>query len=428
MTTRQASRVFPDTGGGFLEARTRAVLSPLVSPRFGPIDFEQFHTVDLPARLAAGNGALAAADLEGVQSIAFRIDDGRAYTYTPSADGIAITAGDADAHTVVELTYADWCDFVWELRTCFALLYAERLSFPRGTFGHLARWEAALRAAFDGQVIYDLTDAPPVVDRDARPLDLTTSFTLDDPDSEIRDFLDRAGFVHLRGVLRDDEILRLRADVDAAVVRARPDDEKSWWTTVDGNDVCNRVNYLSEQSSFIAALGDDARFRRIGALAGVELRDSSDRLDGHGVVIKVPGAETGLADLPWHRDCGMGGHSVKCPMLNVGIQLDAATAAAGQLHMIAGSHLGTSRLPQADETDRLPTVAVTTEPGDVTIHYGHTLHAAPPPAERDAAGRRALYITYVPPLVFDMIEPGKGYNDVLFTRDAGRVHHVDEFH
>jgi ectoine hydroxylase-related dioxygenase (phytanoyl-CoA dioxygenase family) len=93
----------------------------------------------------------------------------------------------------------------------------------------------------------------------------------------------------------------------------------------------------------------------------------------------VPGAATGLADLPWHRDCGMGGHSVKCPMLNVGIQLDAATAAAGRLHMIAGSHLGTSRLPQADETDRLPTVAINTEPGDVTIHYGHTLHAAPPP-------------------------------------------------
>jgi ectoine hydroxylase-related dioxygenase (phytanoyl-CoA dioxygenase family) len=149
-------------------------------------------------------------------------------------------------------------------------------------------------------------------------------------------------------------------------------------------------------------------------------------MDGNSVVIKVPGADSGLADLPWHRDCGMGGHPVKCPLLNVGIQLDPATAAAGQLHMIAGSHLGTSGLPTPDQAASLPTVAVDTQPGDVTAHYGHTLHAAPPPGDPKAAGRRALYVTYVPELVFDMIPPGKGYNDVLFTRDSGRVRHIDE--
>jgi hypothetical protein len=71
-------------------------------------------------------------------------------------------------------------------------------------------------------------------------------------------------------------------------------------------------------------------------------------------------------------------------------------------------------------------VAVETQPGDVTAHYGHTLHAAPPPGDPKAAGRRALYVTYVPELVFDMIPAGKGYNDVLFTRDSGRVRHIDE--
>ena len=116
-----------------------------------------------------------------------------------------------------------------------------------------------------------------------------------------------------------------------AVDRARPDDRKSWWTTVDGREVCNRVNYLNERSERVAALGADPRFLAIAALGGPELRDAHDRLDGNGVVIKVPGSSGGLADLPWHRDCGMGGHSVKCPMLNVGIQLDAATADTGQL-------------------------------------------------------------------------------------------------
>ncbi|MBV8386716.1 MAG: phytanoyl-CoA dioxygenase family protein [Acidimicrobiia bacterium] len=398
-----------------------------MSERFGPIDFDEFHLEDLPERLAGGNGKLAAAHLGRCRPIAFRLDDGRAYTYTPTAKGIDISPGEADAQTVVELTHADWCDFVWELKTCFALLYDERLKLPVGSFGQVSRWEPALRAAFEGQPVYDYNDPPKVVDDAGQPLDLTTTFTLDDSDDVIVDFLRRAGFVHLRGVFTDEEIEAMRRDVDVAVANARPDDRHSWWTTVDGEEVCNRVNYLNEQSDVIAALSDDPRLKRIGALGGPELRDTSDRLDGHNVVIKVPGAETGLADLPWHRDCGMGGHTVKCPMLNVGIQLDAATAAAGQLHMIAGSHLGTSALPSDDEVTNLPTTAIVTEPGDVTAHWGHTLHAAPPPGDRKAAGRRAIYVTYVAPLTFDMVGPGQGYNDVLFTRGEGRVRHADEF-
>lgn len=408
----------------------------MASDRFGPIDFDAFHLEDLPARLATRPNAFTASDEKLVRPIAFRLDDGRSYTYVPSpaaargestaGAGISIVPGDEDAHTVVSLGYEDWCSFAWELRTCFALFYADRLKFPRGGFGALARWEPALRVAFDGQPIYDLDDPPPVVGADDQPLDLTRCFTLEDPDCEMADFLARAGFLHLKRVVQASELDELIRDVAAGVARARPDDKRSWWTTVDGVETCNRVNYLNEQSSFIAGLGRDERFVRIGALAGGDLRDAPDRLDGNGVVIKVPGASTGLADLPWHRDCGMGGHPVKCPMLNIGIQLDAATARSGQLEMIAGSHLGTSRLPAADQTGNLPVVALTTEPGDVTVHFGHTLHAAPPPTDIAAAGRRALYLSFVPPLTFEMIGPGQGYNDVLFTRSAGRIRHVDE--
>jgi hypothetical protein len=338
---------------------------------------------------------------------------------------MVVTAGEADAHTVVALAYDDWLSFAWELRSCFALFYAEKLSFPAGHFGHLARWEPALRVAFDGQALYDLDDAEPVVDEAGELLDLTRTFTLDDDQSEMADFIGRAGFIHFRAVVSPAELDALRADVTVGIERARPDDKRSWWTAVDGVDVCNRVNYLNDQSALIAGLGSDDRFLRIGALGGPDLREAPDRLDGNGVVIKVPGATTGLADLPWHRDCGMGGHPVKCPMLNIGIQLDGATAGAGQLQVLAGSHRGTSRLPGPDQTAALPVVALTTEPGDVTAHFGHTLHAAPPPTDRTAAGRRALYLSYVPPLTFEMIGPGQGYNDVLFTRDAGHVQHVD---
>jgi hypothetical protein len=394
--------------------------------RFGPIDFDGFHRDDLPARLAARGSALSAAGVAALRPLAFRLPDGRAYTYVPSPSTFSVEVGTRGAHTVVDLDHDEWCSFVWELQTCFALLYSDRLAVSEGSFGQLARWEPLLRVAFDGQELYDIDDPPPVHDRAGHNLDMARSFTLDDADEEMADFLHRAGFVHLRGVLKSDEVAALRVDVEAGVAAARPDDRRSWWTTVDGAEVCNRVNYLNERSPRIAGLGADERFLRIAALGGPELRDALDRLDGNSVVIKVPGSAGGLADLPWHRDCGMGGHPVKCPVLNVGIQLDAATAANGQLLMIPGSHRGTSRLPGPSEAAGLPVAPLFTEPGDVTVHFGHTLHAAPPPADRRASGRRALYLSFVPPLTFEMVGPGQGYNDVLFTRDAGRIQHVDQ--
>jgi ectoine hydroxylase-related dioxygenase (phytanoyl-CoA dioxygenase family) len=395
--------------------------------RFGPIDFDWFHEEELPALLHQRGAVFSETDAPVVRPLGIRTSDGRAYTYVPQGSTFYVQPGTDAATTVVELSPDAWCAFTWELKTCFALLYADELTVRRGSFGQMARWEPPLRAAFSGQAVFDLDHPASLEDEAGREVDLTRSFTLDEPVEEIRDFLHRVGFVHLRGVLDTAEIAALTADVTAALGRARPDDRKSWWTTVDGREVCNRVNYLNDGSARIAALGADPRFLRIAALGGADLRDAHDRLDGNGVVIKVPGSSGGLADLPWHRDCGMGGHPVKCPMLNVGIQLDSATPASGQLQMIPGSHRGTSRLPSAREAAAHPVVALNTEPGDVTVHFGHTLHAAPPPEDPQASGRRALYLSFVPPLTFEMVGPGHGYNDVLFTRSEGRVQHVVQF-
>lgn len=395
--------------------------------RFGAIDFEWFHREHLPALLERRGPLFSDSDAAVLRPLAFRLSDGRAYTYVPEGETFSVRPGHDGARTVVALSEEAWCEFVWELKTCFALLYADQLTLEQGSFGQLARWEPPLRGALSGQALFDLDHPAPIEDDAGHAVDLTQTFTLDDPVAATRAFLHQVGFVHLRGVLDRAEVDALGADVDEAVGRARPDDRTSWWTTVDGREVCNRVNYLNEGSPRIAALGADARFVAIAALGGPDLRDAHDRLDGNGVVIKVPGSRGGLADLPWHRDCGMGGHPVKCPMLNVGIQLDPATADAGQLEMIPGSHRGTSRLPDAEEAGTHPVVALTTEPGDVTVHFGHTLHAAPPPKDPKASGRRALYLSFVPPLTFEMVGPRQGYNDVLFTRSEGRIRHADEF-
>jgi hypothetical protein len=191
---------------------------------FDTIDFDRFHSDELPRRIAGGNGKLAAADLEGVGPLAFRVLDGRAFTYVPTAGSVEIRAGDADARTVVSLTRDDFSDFVNELRTCFGLLYAGRVEIERGDFAWLERWEPALRALYDARPIVD----PATMDL---PSDLTRSYTLDDSDADLAEFLSAAGFLHVRGVLGADELAALDADVERGRAAARPDDGRSWWAT-----------------------------------------------------------------------------------------------------------------------------------------------------------------------------------------------------
>ena len=345
----------------------------------------------------------------------------------PEGKTFSVQPGIDDAHTVVELSPDAWSAFVWELKTCFALLYAEQLTVRQGNFGQMARWEPPLRVGL--QRVRSSSTSTIRRRSQTRWTCSIQTFSLDDPPAEIRDFLHRVGFVHLRGVLDAAEIAALTADVGEAVARARPDDRKSWWTTVDGREVCNRVNYLNDGSDRIAALGADPRFVAIAALGEATIcEDAHDRLDGNSVVIKVPGIggrprRPALASRLRHgRPPGQVPHAQRG---------DPARCRHGRHRAapddpgIAPGHIPASRAHGKPRS--IPSWPSTTEPGDVTVHFGHTLHAAPPPTDPDAAGRRALYLSFVPPLTFEMVGPGQGYNDVLFTRSEGHVQHVDQF-
>ncbi|MBM3672391.1 MAG: phytanoyl-CoA dioxygenase family protein [Actinobacteria bacterium] len=385
---------------------------------FDTIDFDEFHLIDLPKRIEAGSGALAAHDLAGVDTLGFKTPDGAAFTYVPSPDTVEIWSGDAAADTVVHMSREDFSDYANELRTCFGLLYAGKAEVSRGDFGWWERWEPALRALYHDR---------PIIDPSSLGLgdDLTRSFTLDASDAELRDRLESHGFLHIQDVFTADEVASFSAEVDTAKAAARPDDGASWWATqADGSEVCCRVIYLGRQSSLINGLGDDPRLRRIAAIGGSGLEPENDCLDGVSVVIKNPDVTAGLSDLPWHRDCGLGGHSVLCPSVAVGIQLDRASAEAGQLHFVAGSHRGSSHPLKPGEEQTQPVAAIDAEPGDVTVHFGHVLHVAPPPTG-EGPFRRAMYVTYTRPETMEFIGEGKGYNDVLFEHD-GQVHSVEE--
>ena len=76
-----------------------------VSASFPLLDFDDFHRRELPRRLAAGHGAVAAEDasLASLGGLAFRLKDGGAFSYLPRDGGVEVVEGEADARTVIEI-------------------------------------------------------------------------------------------------------------------------------------------------------------------------------------------------------------------------------------------------------------------------------------------------------------------------------------
>ena len=375
-------------------------------------DFLADHRETLPAVLGTAMGRAAARDVRGVGAIAFRrSDDGAAYRIVPGGDALRIETGD-DAPVLVELGQQAWSDFACEMATAAGLFYAGRMTIVRGAHADVERWEPALRSLFSGRPIFDPT-AVRLRDAAGAPLDPRRSFTPGDPDAVLRHFLHETGYLHVRGVFAPDEIERIREAVARRQDAARPGDGRSWWAKrADGTSVLCRLIYLGQVEPDVVALGDDARLRRFMGLVDEPLRPAFDRSDGPSVVIKNASVVEGLSDLPWHRDCGLGGHPVTCPALNIGIQLDAASAETGRLRFVPGSWRTSCH---RSDLERAETIAIDTEPGDVTVHLGDVMHAAPPPTGA-GPGRRTLYLGCMPESAYDAIPPGKSYNDVILAR------------
>lgn len=380
---------------------------------FPPLDFDAWHRM-LPERLATPVGRLAARDVRDAAPFAWRLADGRARRFTPDGETLRVDASD-EAPIVAELDEPAWRDFVTEIATAAGLRYGGRVRFAAGGYADLERWEPALRALACGRPIFDPATLA-LRDGAGGPLDVRRAFAADAPAAPLRHFLRETGFALVKGVFTPAEIARLTAIVERRQAAATPGDGHSWWARRgDGTAVLCRLIYLGLAEPAIAALGDDPRIRRLLALADEPLRVAADRSDGHSLVLKQPDAVEGLADLPWHRDCGLGGHPLTCPAINIGIQLDAATAASGQLHFAPGTHRASCH--RAD-LERAPTVAVDTEPGDCTVHVGDVMHAAPPP-RGPGPGRRALYLSCLPERAFAHIPAGRSYNDTILARVGG---------
>jgi hypothetical protein len=392
-----------------------------IAQSFEPHPFVAFHHVELPA-LVARHGHLVVSDLRGASSLAFRTGDGTAFTWIPSDDGVRVVEGDADAVILVELSEGTFSEFLDELLTASGAVRTGRAYVTRGTLAGWQRWEPAIQSLCSGREIYSVAVSQTLIDRAGTSLDLHHAFSVDDDVEEMRHFFGVTGYLHVKAVFTAEEIARFGAEVERVRANTTPGDPFSWWSiNASGEEVVTRINYLGRHSQVLQELSHDPRLSRFARLASPHLRVCDDRLDGPMVFIKNSNVVKGNGDLGWHVDDGIGGHPVMCPLIQAGIQLDDANPANGQLLVLAGSHRYTRHWYGWGEEGDLPVVALETEPGDLTLHHGDTMHTTPPPTT-DGAGRRALYYKFAEPKTFDWVPAGCHYNDALFRADpAGRV-------
>ncbi|MFP6609612.1 MAG: phytanoyl-CoA dioxygenase family protein [Deltaproteobacteria bacterium] len=406
-----------------VRADPAAAIYDRLAEQWPTVDFDEFHQQTLPALLDGGHGGVVAPALADKTPIAFKLKGGQAYTYLVDGQTISVVEGDSNADTVIETTAAAFSDFANQLHSAHGLYFAGKIQVPVGFANTLFEWEPAIRAMYHGRPVYD-PDRLDLRDRSGKPLDLNRAFTPDDDDDQMRHFLGEAGFLHVRGLFGRDEIARMNEATDEFCNKAEPGDRNSWWCRDDkGQQQLCRLIYLSTRSEVMSEAARDKRLERLATRFGKGNQITThDRLDGAAVIMKVPGVVEGLADLPWHVDCGLGGHSVMCTTLQMSLLLGPANPDTGNLRVMAGSHQGSCNVGGAWDSDvHGPTlVDLNGEAGDCVLHLSDTLHTAPPP-KGNGPYRRSFITSYYRPEVLDMVGPGQGFNDLIAARDDGMV-------
>jgi ectoine hydroxylase-related dioxygenase (phytanoyl-CoA dioxygenase family) len=383
---------------------------------FRVLDFDEYHREELPRLLAQGREALAAEEAALRGSLAIRVDSG-AYTYQIRAGHLEIVPGDAAAETVVGLDRESWEGLVHDLESTAGLLYSGRARKLRGDLMQFVMWEPALRALYQGIPVHD-PDLP-LLDAKGEPLDPASTFRLEDDLEQMTAFMQLAGYILVKNVFSDEEVAMLRKEADAAADRAVEGDQKSWWgKTSSGEVLLSRVNHAAVLPA-MRSLPRDPRILRIGEIPGVPLELPSEAEDGVAALWKDPDAEEGITNLPWHRDCGMGGHALNCPGCVCQIYLTPATPEMGELRVLPGSHRASYAFAAPHESVA-GSVAVPAEPGDVSLHFGDVMHGTPPPTGEQGPYRVSLLLSFAAKGAYHH-RGERHYNDVLLGRDDGQV-------
>jgi hypothetical protein len=398
-----------------------------MSTAFESYEFVPFHESELPRRIASAPEPVPTEYGGTLRPLGIQIKDSDdAYTYSIGNGGVDFVRGSDAAETLIELDHQTWEELTHDLESSAGLIYHGRVQCLRGNLMQLMQWEPALRWAYRGRPIYDAAKVE-LLDRQGQPLDPTRSFALDDDREEMAHFLRTVGYIWVRNVLSEAEVEELQLEAERLHAAAREGDQESWWgKNAEGESVLCRVLRAGKEPK-MRSLHGDPRLLGLADLCDTQmvLKQSAESRDGVALLWKQPGVKEGLGDLPWHRDCGMGGHESMCPTAVLSVFLGSNTPEAGAISFLPGSWK--SSLAFAEAGDPLAPVGVTppTKPGDVTLHYGDGLHVAPPPTGTQGPFRSCVLMAFQRADAWNHRGDGH-YNDVLLGSEDGQIEHMSK--
>lgn len=389
--------------------------------------FGEYHATELPERLLGGRDRLPAAYASTLRPLGIRIrETGEGVTYCERERGIEVISGIDRASTAIEMTHETWDQLTRDLEASAGLIYAGRVERLRGDLMDLMQWEPALRWMFVGRPVYDESRVD-LRGPSGRVFDPCHGFRPDDDPEQMREYLQTVGYLWIRGVFSKEEVATLQAEAEALRQQAREGDQESWWGKNEaGEAVVCRVLRAGTKPK-MRSLHGDPRLTRIADLCEVPMVKKQGPEDKDGVTIlwKQPGVIEGLGDLPWHRDCGMGGHASMCPTAVQSIFLGPNTPEAGEIRFLPGSWKTSLAFAESNATSAPQGVAPPARPGDVTFHYGDGLHVAPPPTSREGPFRSCVLIAYQREGGGHHLG-GRHYNDVLLGNEDGQIEHMSK--
>jgi hypothetical protein len=387
--------------------------------------FRDYHETELLERLRDPADRLPADYAKSLRPLGIRIrETGEEVTYRERDRGISVATGLDSAKTAIELSLESWEQLTRDLESSAGLIYGDRVVRLEGDLMDLMQWEPALRWMFVRRPVYDAT-AVDLRSPSGRNLDPCHGFRLDDDPEEMKEYLRTVGYLWIRGVFSAEEVATLQAEAEELRLEAREGDQESWWgKTEEGESVVCRVLRAGTKEK-MRSLRSDERLTRFAEFCDVPMKAKQAPEDKDGVTVlwKQPGVAEGLGDLPWHRDCGMGGHASMCPTAVQSIFLGPNTPEAGQIRFLPGSWQTSLAFAEGDAESAPEGVAPPAEPGDVTFHYGDGLHVAPPPTGSKGPFRSCVLIGYQREGASHHLG-GRHYNDVLLGSEDGQIENM----
>jgi hypothetical protein len=347
-----------------------------------PVDAGDFFRETLPPLLDASRAEIVPGASElSLESFCIETE-GEPWTLAWRGDRIEVEQGH-HGKARVRLSAEQLTDTVNDQTTPIALMSNAVLDMPEGGLPDFLNWWLVLRAALDGRRIHARGDVKLAGE-------VRRSFTPQDSDEEMRAFLEEAGYLHIKGFFSREEMAAVEADFEKAAPHYEKGDPMAWFaSTQDGVEHLVRMEGFDRYSQATSDLLSEDRFARIGRIPGLDHEFRKGGGYRASALSKPIGVVKGISDVPWHKDCSLGRHSYDCCSLTVGISVNGADAASGQLRVVPGSHRALVwPAPCMQPGLDLEPIDLPTTTGDVTVHLSCTQHMSQPPVERP---RKVLY-------------------------------------